>query len=122
MKLSEEIQALGERSLREQEIIALSPIKGIIAPEHLKEFRAIEDDRLNRRKQLLREGWEKLQALGYKKYDIRGNAAYESGHSDVIDPDHNYIFWGVEAPDGTQFPGKAQWTEGILPAIQHAGI
>lgn len=124
MTLFEQIKKLEERSERELEIISLKKSKySPIPKEYLKEFRKIEYERINEGRKLLSEGWKKLQELGYKKYDYRGNAAYESGHSDnPNDSDGNYVFWGVVAPDGTKFPGNVAWVEGILPAIQYAGI
>lgn len=124
MTLFEQIKVLEERSERELEISSLKKSKwGKIPKEFMQEFRKLEDERINKSKFLMKEGWEKLQSLGYKKYDYRGNAAYESGHSDnPNDSNGDYHFWGVVAPDGTKFPGNFSWTEGILPAIQHAGI
>lgn len=117
----QQIQELAERSDREKEILAVSPKYGI-AKQHIAEFRKIESDRLAKRQQLLKEAWDKLQKLGYKKFQYGGNAAYQSGHSDYLEKSENWVKWGVVAPDGTKFEGQASWVEGIIPAIIHAGI
>lgn len=117
----QQIQQLAERSDREKEILAASPKYGI-AKQFAAEFRRIESDRLAKRQALLKEAWEKLQALGYTKFQYSGNAAYQSGHSDYLESSENWVKWGVVAPDGTKFEGQASWTEGIIPAIAHAGI
>jgi hypothetical protein len=114
----EKISALEIPSEREKEIADRRKRD----KSEIRELNDLRQNRIEARNLLIKEGWEKLKALGYEKYKSVSNPAYDSGHSDYVEPSGNVVFWGVQAPDGTQFAGHVSWTEGIIPAIEHAGI
>jgi hypothetical protein len=124
-KLSEKIKVASERSERENEIIKnQKPYQGLrgLSPALVREFRQLELDRENSKKSLLKDGWDQLQKLGYKKVSYTFNAAVESGHSDYDDSSERGSKQGIETPDGAFIDGVASWTGALVPAIEHAGL
>ena len=124
-QLAERINQASQRSEREMEIIKnQKPYQGLrgLSPALVREFRQLELDRENLKKSLLREGWEQLQKLGYKKVSYIFNAAVESGHSDYDDVADRGSKQGIETPTGEFIDGIASWTGALIPAISHAGL
>jgi hypothetical protein len=116
------IKALRQKS--PAEIDLLDRIKNLRSgnPERQKlfhAFRQLEFERNERRKILTEETWDLMKSHGYITYKRQGNAAYESGHSDHIDHTEDYLFWGILAPDGTEFPGDVTIFDGFDEALAH---
>jgi hypothetical protein len=125
VQLSAKIKSVSERSDRENEIIKnQKPGQGLrgLSPSLVREFRQLEIERENLKKSLLKEGWEQLQKLGYRKVSYTFNAAVESGHSDYDDAADRGSKQGIESPAGEFIDGVATWTGALIPAISHAGL